>query len=163
MGLRESLEAFLGDSLERRVVLMGIGSPIRMDDAVGLHVIELLEAMRLDDVLLLSTEIVPEGYTGKVREFKPTHVLMVDAAHFNGEPGEGRLIPTQLITGTAISTHNMPLTILADYIEKSMCAKVALLGIQPIGVYFGEGLSPEVEAGAINISKILYEVLTKKY
>ena len=163
MVLKESLEVFLGENSGRRVVLMGIGSPIRRDDAVGLRVIELLETMKLDDVLLLSTEIVPEGYTGKVREFKPTHVLMVDAAHFSGEPGEGRLIPTQLITGAAISTHNMPLTILADYIEKSICAKVALLGIQPVSIYFGEGLSPEVEAGAINISKILYEVLTKKY
>ena len=87
---------------------------------------------------------------------------MIDAAHFNGKPGEGRIIPTQLITGTAVSTHNMPLTILSDYIEKSMCAKVALLGIQPVDIFYGEGLTPEVEAGAVTVSKTLYDSLKKK-
>ena len=159
MSLKESLEAFFGAEQEKRVVLMGIGNPTRGDDAVGLKVIELLETMKLDTVLLLRTETVPEGYTGKVREFKPTHVLMIDAAHFSGKPGEGRLIPTQLIKGTTISTHSMPLTILSDYIEKSICAKVALLGIQPVDLYYGEGLDPEVEKGAMIISNILYNIL----
>jgi len=162
MALKDSLKSFLGTETKKRVAIMGIGSPIRRDDSVGLFVIQLLESFSLDNVLLLNTEIVPEGYTGQVREFQPTHVLFVDAAHFNGEPGEGRLIPTQLITGTAISTHNMPLTILADYIEKSMCAKVALLGIQPKDISYGEGLTPEVESGAMKISEILVEVLKEK-
>ena len=162
MDFKESLEAFLGENPDKRVVLMGIGSPIRRDDSVGLRVIELLEAMGLEDVLLLKTEIVPESYTGVIRDFKPTHVIMIDAAHFNGKPGEGRMIPTQLITGTAVSTHNMPLTILSDYIEKSMCAKVALLGIQPVDIFYGEGLTPEVEAGAVTVSKTIYDSLKKK-
>jgi hydrogenase 3 maturation protease len=159
MGLADDLGAFFGGVEGRRVVLVGIGSPIRGDDAVGLRVIELLEGMKLGDVLLLSTEIVPESYTGKIREFKPTHVLMIDAADFNGEPGEGRMIPTQQIGGVTMSTHSLPLTIFVDYLRKTLCSNVALLGVQSQNIGFGTGLTPEVEEGAQKIAKVLYEVL----
>jgi hydrogenase 3 maturation protease len=159
MDLREHLGEFFGKAEDRRVVLVGIGSPIRRDDAVGLRILDLLGEKNLRDVLLLSTEIVPESYTGKIREFEPTHVLMIDAAHFNGEPGEGRMIPTQQIGGVTMSTHSLPLTIFADYIRKTMCSNVALLGVQSQNIGFGTVLTPEVEEGAQKIAKVLYEVL----
>jgi hydrogenase 3 maturation protease len=160
MGLSDDLEAFFGGAEGRRVVLVGIGSPIRGDDAVGLRIIELLEGRKLRDVLLLSTEIVPESYTGKIREFEPTHVLMIDAAHFNGEPGEGRMIPTQQIGGVTLSTHSLPLTIFADYLRKTLCSNVAILGVQYKNNGFGMGLTAEVGKGAKKIAKVLYEVLS---
>jgi len=160
MGLADDLGAFFGGAEGRRVVLVGIGSPIRGDDAVGLKIIELLEGRKLTDVLLLSTEIVPESYTGKIREFEPTHVLMIDAAHFNGEPGEGRMIPTQQIGGVTLSTHSLPLTIFADYLRKTLCSNVALLGVQYKNNGFGMGLTAEVGKGAKKIAKVLYEVLS---
>ena len=43
-----------------------------------------------------------------------------------------------------------------------MCVKVALLGIQPVDISYGEGLTPEVEAGAVTVSKTLYDSLKKK-
>ena len=159
MGLADDLRAFFGVAKGRRVVLVGIGSPIRGDDAVGLRIIELLDGRMREDVLLLSTEIVPESYTGKIREFDPTHVLMIDAADFNGEPGEGRMIPTQQIGGVTMSTHSLPLTIFADYIRKTLCSNVALLGVQFQNSGFGTGLTPEVEEGAQKMAEVLYEVL----
>jgi len=160
MVLADDLRAFFGVAEGRRVVLVGIGSPIRGDDAVGLRIVELLEGRKLSDVLLLSTEIVPESYTSRIREFEPTHVLMIDAAHFEGKPGEGRIIPTQKIGGVTLSTHNLPLTIFADYIRNTLCSNVALLGIQYKNNAFGEGLTPEVEVGAKKIAEVLYRVLS---
>ena len=159
MALIDDLKAFIGDVSSRRLVIVGIGSPIRRDDAVGLRVLDALEGKNLRNVLLLKTEIVPESYTGVIRDFAPTHVLMIDAAHFKGKPGEGRIIPIQSIADTTVSTHNLPLTIFADFIKESMCSKVALLGIQVIDIGMGEGLTQGVTRGAKKIAEILTEIL----
>src|SRR5512135_1114345 len=102
MSLRAELEAFLGDPEGRRVVLVGIGSPMRHDDVVGLKVLEYLEGKTPKNVLLLSTETVPESYTGAIRDFTPTHVILLDAADFKGSSGEGRIIPIKSIANTSI-------------------------------------------------------------
>jgi hydrogenase 3 maturation protease len=159
MSLKEELEEFFGSAKERRVVLVGIGSPIRHDDVVGLRVLELLEAKLPPSILLLPTETVPESYTGSIREFAPTHILLLDAAHFGGVPGEGRIIPTEIITNISISTHSLPLHIFIDYIKKSICPRVLLLGIQGANIELGEGITMEVEEGAKLIAKILIDLL----
>ena len=96
MTLSEEIGSFIGGGSGKRVAIVGIGSPIRGDDAVGLYVLDLLKDMKLGDTLLLRTETVPESYTGKLRDFNPTHVILVDAANFRGEPGEVRVISTEL-------------------------------------------------------------------
>jgi hydrogenase 3 maturation protease len=159
MELREQLATFFGKLEGRRVVLVGIGSSIRRDDAVGLYILDLLEGKISRDVLLLNTETVPESYTGAIREFQPTHVLLIDAAHFNGKPGEGRIIPTEMIANTTVSTHSLPLNIFIDYIRRSICSEVALLGIQGVNLNMGEGLTLEVEKGAEAIFRILRDLL----
>jgi len=65
--------------------VLGIGNPLRGDDAVGLRIIQNLMGKVPDDVLLLECEMVPENYLSKIEQFKPTHVLMVDAAQLNEE------------------------------------------------------------------------------
>ena len=159
MSLREELRVFLDGPVGRRVVLVGIGSPIRHDDVVGLKVLELLIGKLPQSVLLLSTETVPESYTGVIRDFAPTHVLLIDAANFKGDPGEGRIIPSIMIANVSISTHSLPLHIFINYIEKSICPNVALLGIQGVNIELGEGITPEIEEGASLVSKILIDLL----
>ena len=161
MALRGELKAFFGGRDGRRVVLVGIGSPIRHDDVAGLRVLELLEGKTPKNVLLLPTEIVPESYTGSIRDFSPTHVLLIDAAHFSGTPGEGRIIPSQSIANVSVSTHSLPMNILIDYIKRSICENVILLGIQGVNIDLGEGLTPEVDHGARAIADLLSEVLNE--
>jgi len=160
MSLEEGLRAYFGEG-ERRVVLVGVGNPIRGDDAVGPRVIELLEAKPMENVLLLNTESVPEAFTGKVEEFNPTHVLMIDAANFKGAPGETKLITGEEIGGQAISTHSLPLNIFISYIEKSLGVTVLLLGIQPLSIGLGEQMTEPVEAAAISMVDTLYQILSE--
>lgn len=159
MALRSELHGFFGESESRRVILVGIGNPLRRDDGVGLRVVELLEDKNLRNVLLLRTETVPESYTGAIREYSPTHILLIDAANFDGKPGEGRIIPTKMIANLSLSTHSLPLNIFVDYVRKSICDNVKLLCIQGVEVGFGEGFTPDVEEGAKNIAELLYELL----
>lgn len=160
MSLEESLRAYFGEG-ERRVVLVGVGNPIRGDDAVGPMVIELLEAKPMKNVLLLNTESVPEAFTGKVEEFNPTHVLMIDAANFKGAPGETKLITGGQIGGQAISTHSLPLNIFISYIEKSIGVTVLLLGIQPLSIGLGEPMTEPVEVAAVSVVDTLYQILSE--
>jgi len=141
------------------MVLVGVGSPIRHDDIIGLRVLELLKGKTPMSTLLLPTETVPESYTGTIREFQPTHVLILDAANFNGKPGEGRIIPPEAIANTSVSTHSLPLHVFIDYVRKSICEKVALLGIQGVNIDFGEGLTPEVDKSAVEIANILLDLI----
>jgi len=159
MALRELLRDFFQPPEGRRVVLVGIGSPIRHDDAVGLRVLELLEGRVPENVLLLETEIVPESYTGAIRDFSPSHVLLLDAANFGGKPGEARIVPPSMIANVSVSTHSLPLNLFIDYVKKSICERVALLGIQGVDISLGEGLSPEVERGARLIADAILDAL----
>ncbi|MBN2335773.1 hydrogenase maturation peptidase HycI [Candidatus Bathyarchaeota archaeon] len=159
MALEQELRDYLGEG-ERRVVLVGIGNPMRGDDGVGVRIIELLQGSSLDDVMLLNTETVPEAFTGKVEKYKPTHVLLLDAANFGGSPGDTKLIDSERIGGQAISTHSLPLNIFISYIEKSLGIEVLLLGIQPRSIRFGEDMSDELTAASKRIADTLHRILS---
>jgi len=159
MSLREELQTFLGGPEGIRVAVVGVGSPIRRDDFVGLRVLELLTGHTPENVLLLSTETVPESYMGTIRDFNPTHVIIVDAANFGGTPGEAKIIPPSAIANPSVSTHSLPLNIFIGYVKKSICPNVALLGIQGVNIDLGEGMTPSVENGAAEAAILLQELL----
>ncbi|MEM2642984.1 MAG: hydrogenase 3 maturation endopeptidase HyCI [Candidatus Bathyarchaeia archaeon] len=143
-----------------RVVVAGIGNPIRMDDFVGVKVVRDLHGKVSGRVLLIECETVPESFLQQIADFKPSHVLLIDAAVMGLEPGECRLIkPEHLKVFPAISTHMLPLRVFCDYLAETVGAKVALLLIEPKNTDFGEGLSGEVEAAAERILKFLLSVL----
>ena len=139
--------------------MLGIGNPLRGDDAVGLRVIHNLQGKVPENVLLLECEMVPENYLSKIEQFKPTHVLMVDAAQLNKEAGASRLIPVEEIAGTALSTHTLPLSFLAEIIKQNVGAKVMLLGIQPGIIEFREGLSLKLQEASNKIADLIVTVL----
>jgi len=159
---KEQLREFLGDCEEKKIAVLGIGSQIRGDDAVGLEIVGRLEEYPLRDVLLLKTETVPESFTGVLRKFNPTHILMIDAAHIGEEPGEARIIPTQMICDVCVSTHKLPLTVLANYLTGTLGSKVTLVGIQPRSIAFGTSITGELKAAATKIAATIYEAISQK-
>ena len=160
MSFKEQLREFLGDCEEKKIAVLGIGSQIRGDDAVGLEIVERLEEYPLRDVLLLKTETVPESFTSVLRKFNPTHILMIDAAYLGGEPGEAKIIPTQMICDVCVSTHKLPLTVLANYLTGTLGSKVTLVGIQPLSIAFGTSITRELKAAATKIAATIYEAIS---
>ncbi|MEM3828932.1 MAG: hydrogenase 3 maturation endopeptidase HyCI [Conexivisphaerales archaeon] len=143
-----------------RVVVAGIGNPIRMDDFVGVKVVRDLQGKVSEKVLLIECETVPESFLQQMADFKPSHVLLIDAAVMGLEPGDCRLVkPEHLRVFPAISTHMFPLRVFCDYLAETVGAKIALLLIEPKNTDFGEGLSGEVEAAAKRIVEVLLAVL----
>jgi hydrogenase 3 maturation protease len=144
----------------KKVVIAGIGNPIRCDDYVGLKIVEQLKGKLPKTTLLIEAETVPESYLSDIEEFEPSHVLIIDAANLGLIPGQASLVDAEVIANySAITTHLLPLRIFCEYIKQTTSAKIALLLIEPESMDFGEGLTPEVEAAALRLTKILADLL----
>lgn len=142
-----------------KLAVLGIGNPLRGDDALGLEALGLLRGKVPRSVRLIEAHTMPENFTGEVKRFKPSHVLLIDAASFNAKPGVVRLVPPEDIAGVVVSTHALPLSMFAEVVQKTVKAKVLLLGVQPKTADFVEGLTPEVEKAVKKIAGVLVRLL----
>jgi hydrogenase 3 maturation protease len=142
------------------VVVAGIGNPFRRDDFVGVEIVRNLRDKVSKSVYLIEAETIPESYMQNIINFKPTHILLIDAGIINNQPGSSLLAyPKRLIRRTSISTHTLPLRIFCDYLTQATTAKIALLIIQPQDTRFGKGVTPTLTQTAKNLAKILHSLL----
>lgn len=148
----------------QRVVIAGIGNPLRKDDSIGIEIVRKLRNRVPKTVFLIECETVPENYIDQITEFKPTHILIVDAAYLYQRPGASELIDPEQMTGNTVSTHALPLQIFCEYLTITTKARISLLAIQPRNTCFGEGLTPELEKSAEKmtdmLTAIMYRALT---
>ena len=156
--IKKELEIWFSGA--KRIVLAGIGNPIRTDDYLGLKIVEQLREKLPVNVLLVEAETVPESYLLDIEEFKPTHVLLIDAAFLGLYPGKVSLVDAEKIADNyAITTHLLPMRIFCEYVKQATGAKIALLLVEPKSMEFGEGLSEEVQGATARLIKILGELL----
>jgi len=142
-----------------RVVVLGVGSRIRRDDAVGLAVIDRLKGRVPGFVELFDCETVPESFTGPIRKLAPSHLLIIDAAELGLNPGEARLVNPESILEARFSTHALSLSVLSGYVASETGAKVLLIGVQPEDVQFGVEMTPEVIQAADRLSQSILSLL----
>jgi hydrogenase 3 maturation protease len=154
------------DALEKwfagadRVVVAGIGNSIRRDDFLGVKIVQDMQGKVPKNVCLIECETVPETFMPEIIDFKPSHVLLVDAALLGLKPGEIRLVfPEQVAAFPAVTTHFLPLRIFCEYITKMTGAKIAFLLVEPENTEFGEGLTPKVQAVADKLTGNLIDLL----
>jgi len=155
---REELKKWLAN--HGKIVVAGIGNPIRMDDFVGVKIVQDLQGKVPKNVHLIECETVPESFMDEIVQLKPSHVLLIDAAVMELKPGEVRLFDAKKVTSfPAISTHMLPLRVFCEYITKMSGAKIALLLIEPSNTEFGEGLTLEVQEAAKEIAMTITKSL----
>jgi hydrogenase 3 maturation protease len=144
-----------------RVVVVGVGNPIRMDDFVGVKIVrDLRGKVDSERVMLIEAETIPENHIREIIDYKPTHILIIDAAILGLKPGETRLTkPEQLTDFPAISTHMLPLRIFCEYL-KTTNVETGLLLIEPEKTDFGEGMMSRVETASCTIHKLLLQLLS---
>lgn len=158
-GFEEELKNWLSGASS--VVIAGIGNEIRMDDFVGVKIIQDLQGKVSKKVHLIECETVPESFMDEIIELKPSHVLLIDAAMLELKPGDVRLYDAARVTNIpAITTHMLPLRVFCDYITQMAQTKLALLLVEPKNTDFGEGLTPEVALSAKRIVKILLSIFS---
>ena len=161
--LRPALKKLLGPdapSGARPVVVLGVGSELRCDDAAGLHVAAALSRAALPHVHPFEAGPAPENLTAEIRRLRPATVIIVDCANMAELPGTLRLIAPHEIGGVSFGTHGLPLSVLADYLHQEVGCSVFILGIQPATVGVGETLSAPVQEAVKEASALLQECLS---
>jgi hydrogenase maturation protease HycI len=182
---RRTIRKELGKA--ERLVVLGIGNAQRGDDAAGTLFIRRLEgelarrrprssgsapgadAARpglkkpsLLELRVLDAGAAPENVTGLIRGFRPTHVLIIDAAAGNHRPGTIFVMDKEKIRDEDISTHRLPLFHLVRYLEEGIGCRVILIGIEPKTTAWGTVVSPEVKAAAMQFAGWLRQILSAK-
>lgn len=156
--LRKELEKWLSNA--SRVVVAGVGNLMRRDDSVGLKVVEYLTGRVPKSVRLIQCETVPESFLEPITEFKPSHILIIDAAMIGGSAGSAILMEVTSTIPPAVSTHALPLQLFCEYLRNAIHADIRLLAIQPENTEFGEDLTPPVEEAARKTAELLAQVLS---
>jgi hydrogenase 3 maturation protease len=144
-----------------RVVIAGIGNPIRNDDFIGVKIVQQLQGKLSNNVYLFECETVPENYLLEIETFQPSHVLLIDAAIMELTPGATRLVfPEQIEGFSTFSSHVLPLQMFKEYLKKSTESTFALLLIQPKNIEFGETITTELKKAANQVESTLIELLS---
>jgi len=157
--LEEALARWL--AAYSRLVIAGVGNSLRRDDGLGVEVVARLAGKVPQNTLVVDCDTVPESYLGPIRRFRPSHILIIDAADIESHPGSIKLVLPEQIVGLTLSTHNLPMSVLSDYMREQTRAKIAFLVIQPKNTEFGEGLSPEVEDAVKRVTELVRVLLAK--
>lgn len=146
----------LRDRLKGKVVVVGVGNPLRGDDAVGCRVANRLKETPC--LRVINAEEVPEDYFGLLTKLKPDTVVFVDAVDLGTKPGSIALVETGQITGHLATTHRLPLSILMSLLSRETGADVFLLAVQPNVVDFGAPISQEVEISSALLAAAIENV-----
>jgi hydrogenase 3 maturation protease len=162
-----SLQQLLNQqTAESRIAIVGIGNTFRSDDAAGVLAARTLMKSRLlpdpKTVLVMDAGHAPENTTGDLRNFMPDIVLLIDAVEMGESPGAIRWVEMDEIEGMSASTHSLPLSMLASYLNWELKCEVTLLGIQLKSNDVGETVSLDV-LRAVNeiVSEVIEAISTR--
>jgi hydrogenase 3 maturation protease len=143
-----------------RTLILGVGNPLRGDDAIGSEIAKELIKLGWDNVI--DAESAPENFLLKVLEKRPERVILIDACDFSGETGEFRLFKKEewaRISPASFSTHTLPLSLFMSLLEKECGCEVYLLGIQVKQLDFASEMSPDLLEAKKKIIDFLLNLL----
>ena len=147
-----------------KVAVLGVGSPLRADDAAGLLIAQALKNQiknkkKRNLLKVFLGETAPENLTGQIKKFKPTHLIIIDAVDFHLQAGSLRVVNISAQAGVSFSTHRVPVGILRDYLHKSIRCETILIGIQPKSTEFcgclSKGMLESTQAAGQEIGEVL--------
>jgi hydrogenase 3 maturation protease len=145
MQLALDLERIFSES----TCIVGVGNPLRNDDAVGAMIADRLggDGSALEGVTVINVEDVIENYVFTIAAGSATNVLLIDAVCGDGtaEPGSvvlGRLEDME-VGMSGFSTHKLTLSTAASILEQ-YGKTVYLLGIVAANTDYGTDVSKEI-------------------
>ena len=148
----------------QRVAVLGIGSELRGDDIAGILAAQQIEKNTkgksvIPQLQVFIGETAPENLTGAIKKFQPTHLIIIDAAELNKEPGHIEIMEPETIGGTSFCTHSLPLKIIIGYLLESFKFQAIIIGIQPKTLTFGAQPTKKVVAAAKHLAETISKLL----
>ncbi len=155
---------FLSSKERKRLDLVGIGSPIRRDDSVGLHIVESLRrrvgSSPAPFVKIHAPVLNPELTLSRIVRHSG-RVVVFDAVEADRPDGSVVFATLEQTKFGFFATHNVPLRLLASLFTDP--ADVGLLGIQPQDIEVGEGLSDRVRTSADSVVEVVARAIRSVY
>jgi hydrogenase 3 maturation protease len=133
-------------------ILLGVGNRLSRDDGVGPLVAQMVESDVDWHTIDCGTAV--ENAVGIITRERPELLVVVDAARMGLPPGSVRRVSVLSSDRMLGSTHGLPLSFVVERLEATV-GDVVLVGVEPADLSFGEGLSPEVENAARELSEVL--------
>ena len=126
-------------------VLVTVGNSMMGDDGAGPLLAKMCRENPIAGWQVLEGGTMPEDCLHQIRQLKPQHVLVVDAADFGEQAGEIRFIESDVMNEMfMVSTHSLPLNFFIDEL-KTFVPEVNFIGIQPAIVAFYAPLTDMVK------------------
>ncbi|MEN6311708.1 MAG: hydrogenase maturation protease, partial [Acidobacteriota bacterium] len=98
----------------QKLAVLGVGNVSRGDDAAGVRAAEalarLVGAAAGRRLKIFVTHEAPENFTGAVRDYGASHVLVIDASAGGFPPGTIFVVDPASIANVDVSTHRTPLS-----------------------------------------------------
>lgn len=155
---RAALVALLSGS--QKVAICCVGNTDAGDDGAGMAIAPLLDPLKGDKVLVFECGQRPDSYVGDMAEFKPSVIIIVDAAEMDGAPGTLRLLEPGQLSTVIMSTHSFMVDALIAEISLAIPgAKVMFLCIQVKDVSPGSALTGAIRKGMEAAAVLLNDVL----
>ncbi len=112
-----------------KTLVLCIGNQEGGDDGIGPYLAKRWKS-KSSDFLILDGGTTPENYTGIIKQHKPHTLILIDAAQMNLPAGDIRIIPREKLGTMHLSTHEIPLSVFIQYMEKEV-PSIIFIGIQP--------------------------------
>ena len=143
--------------LKGKVLILGVGNPLRGDDGAGPYLIKQLKGRV--DATLLNGEEEPENLLDQIVGMKPDSILIVDALELSTHPGSAALLEEDQLERGNLSTHHASLKLFIECVKGETGAKVLVLGIQPKSIEIGQAISSEVKESIGHLRNLLIRAL----
>ena len=140
------LEALKSITKQSKPVIIGMGNDINADDGIAPYIVKKLGDLKFFHAI--DVGMLPENFTKKIAEMSPSHIIILDAAMIDGQPGTVDIVEPDTVDEHIFTTHHIPLSYTIQRL-KAMCgAEVIIIGIKPKILDTGEPMTPAVlEAG----------------
>lgn len=148
----------------KKIFVLGIGMNWKSDDRLGVALARAL-AKKLPahpDIRIISGGEAPENFTGVIRTFAPSHVILLDAVDHCLPPGTVFLADESSIAVGDMTSHHLPLRLLMRFLGTSLPARVILVGVQPRTLLPGNKLSAPVKKTLPLLAEFLTETFRKR-
>jgi len=156
-GGQMNFEEQLASRIRGGVVVVGVGNPLRGDDAAGSMTARRIEA--LSGVCVIDAQEVPENYLATVVNRRPDTVVLIDCVDIDSAPGSIALLDGDQMAGYCPTTHRVPISLLMSVLEHATRARVFAIGIQPERTEFLKPMTDAVETSVAQLAGMLNRVL----
>ena len=112
---------------------------------------------RLNKTFLINGGSVPENFTGLIKKYDPSHIILIDASLMNREAGEINIVNKDNIADISISTHSMSLSYLIRYLQLEKEYEILFIGMEPEIMDLSFELSPKIKNSSDRLIELLFD------